>query len=690
MKLSRLLNVSKTEKRAIYASMAQGLVPSSVSPAPGLSNGVSNWYSSLPTSSTKPPAPTPPSRNYDIFIDKPLGRVLIDDQLSADSIVANIMFRAQEVLNERDSNSREAMLKRYQSEIFTALNTLIGDGVSGVESSQYLAFDQHDLQPTLNYPASSKNYRMFSIFSTTVIKRVSPKIRSRQLKFLRHFVFQPVLRFAFSRQRNPLEINELIAAMGGRTFARFRHNLFLDWSIISGPSADRVLMELLEEERLFDAVRFAGEVNFIARQPGKVFGASSTVPALMTPILPDMTVKWFDFLEKIENRKSVEILTLFFAVAPVSVRDAAVQWSIERSKVTGLLKRPWASFRGLGDGRFNLRGSPISKSALSRTQAGDPGLSRWSDHKDTHESAIVLTVPLSSDRIYLVDSAEKLSELFGILQTSSTVGISFQKSLDNDLVDALTLATTNRAYIIDMAVIKTEVFGFLASVLYLVDWLMKSSAVVKLCYSAETLFDQIAALKRYHERKKEAEWWEFDGGGDGDGDGDGDEDHDTKDLPRRSPVQVTRRPQLPPVRAQQRPDSGRFGFANVIDLRGARIRRTLKTRNPIKRAPIDTDERMSSAIDFKDLVSAAQLAGEQSATEFEDVEVFPGFVALPEMTRRFLGFDIDAKLRRSTGWALRPIPKDLVVRAGVEVFALVQLHTELEKRGFKCQEVLGA
>ena len=557
-----------------------------------------------------------PSRHYNIFSDLPLIEVLTREDLSEEEIVANLLFRVSEVFEEADKTLRSYMIKKYQSEIFLALQEGMNSG--------------------------SKNaYKILAIYNRSILLRVSPTIRKTRMCFTFDFVFQPILRYIFARPENRLDPNQLLRVLGTSAFVRLREGLFVDLRKLR--AVDRVLNGLSKGGKVtFEQVRFLCEIHR---------SRNEAIPkSLIEPLVRGSDWTWLKVVEGVEERQSEEILALLFAGVKADLRPKLSEWFLERSNVTGLLRRPWgASFLS----QQSLSMQPADVQLLTTSSASPPTL--LGDMLRVQKTRPSMHRPLSTDYIYLIDSPEKLAIMFRRMDRlfrdgQGLVALSFQRSYDSDIAEVLSFATCEGAFIVDMGVLRArQAWGMASSVIYVLEWLCELKNTYKLVYCAEKWLDEVARFRRWFaNRIQEIDWPSIQG----------------EDL--------------------EKGPSEEFSFSDFVDLRKPRIKRFTLSKLGDTESALRVEERITESMSFNDLREINRLS---ERPVVDDIEIFPGFLALPAMTERFLGFKL-RDVRSSSEWSLRPLPLALVEGAGMEVFSLVQLELSLRQQGYNPQQVL--
>jgi hypothetical protein len=337
-------------------------------------------------------------------------------------LVANLIFRANLVIEETDPQKRSQMKEELQTAIFKGVQECI---------------------------LERKSFMIFSIFNPKLVDSVSPKLRHKDLIF--GLLSQPVLRLIMQNRAICVDPNEVLRFTGIVGFKNISEKFLLDMSRLTPRNIDTY----------FNSFRGIGSVQHDLVRAWFDVWSSGT---LATPIVPGSKWTFRRFAAAVIAKQNEGLLREIFDRVDVGMRVELLALCLARDPVTGIPKFPWAV-----DAIHNWAAEGVG------FIEGGEGVGR---REEVASLILTPTIALTPDRfavpesnIFLIDSDVKLTELKSILLDAPTFAITYP------LPTVISVATHKGSYIIDLESVE-RVF-----VVYLLKQILSSKKVRKIVSS---------------------------------------------------------------------------------------------------------------------------------------------------------------------------------------------------------------
>ena len=413
-----------------------------------------------PILDTESPGQIVREADYALYPFEPLGSLIrqlaLEDR--GTDLIANLVHRAVDVIEQGDSVKRSSKRESLQSAIYSQCFGLFADG----------------------------KYAIFQMYNRQVFSKVAPKVHASKLSDIKRLISQPLLR-AIAFNRNLLvDPNQVMAAAGVDGFRTIMDMYSLDLRSLTGKNLDQLLNAM--RSRRNQAAHFD-----LLRVWLSVWDESL---GMKTPAVRGSKWSMETVLLEVIRKQSKHMLIRLMAEVGGTTRDELARVCRSRHSITGMLKHPWAHDvidEWMIEQRLGLATDATVASPIARIQGNssvqivpekDPGISllgtaslpTGSRKRPVHVSEAFL-ISKDSDLTLVKDA------IFGLCDDAdSYVGLSFVTS------SVLSISTPTASYVVDMTAVNSMFVSFL------VRKILNAKNLIKIVYSLESFLTQVQTV----------------------------------------------------------------------------------------------------------------------------------------------------------------------------------------------------
>jgi len=362
-------------------------------------------------------------------------------------IVANLVHRAVDVMEEQDSELREGKRKEFQTAIFTYF----------VKSMQ----------------SGDPDYRIFAIYNRVTFEQVAPKLHADKHNLIERLIAQSILRAILLNRAIVLDPNRVLERTGVDGFRRVKDMYRLDLSFLQGKSLDRILESMRNKAK--HVIHFE-----LLDVWASVWVEGTSIDA---PLARGSKWSLNRILKEIIRKRSKDMLLKLLCTVDENTRNDLIEVCVSKHGFTGMLRYPWAhdiidEWRvetALGDDSFNVSSMLVPE----RVQVISAKTQDAATNPDEGSGRQIC----SAENSFLVDSDRKLTECKRrILGNGNHIGISFVSE------SVISISTENESFILDLLSVNS-VF-----VIYLLKCILNDKSSTKLVYSLESFLNNLQNL----------------------------------------------------------------------------------------------------------------------------------------------------------------------------------------------------
>jgi hypothetical protein len=390
---------------------------------------------------------------FTLFPATPLGVVLDDLVKHKDGVnlLANLLQRSVDVIEESDENIRHLKRKEIQSVIFS-------------KWAKYFLTGSND------------GYIIFSLFNRAELEKVAPKIHPDKRELLVKMITQPLLRIINLKRDIVLNPNEVMRYSGVDGFRSIMDLFHLNLRLLSGLNLDK-LFDKMKSRKIGSPVHFE-----ILRVWFMVWDREH---GMDKPVARGSKWSLKKLVTEIDRKQSKAMLIEL--LAKCEIRNEIVAYLRQRHQFTGLARFPWSfsivdewmvERNIIGDSETGQPDYIESFTSLNR-----PAITRAPSVNTSQEIEVQSRVGIT-----MVDKDKELSKIKKEIVDGSHefIGISFVT--DN----VLSISTENRAYVIDLEFVQSSF------VKYLVKRILNDPGI-KIVYSLEAFLNRLQNVWRWED-----------------------------------------------------------------------------------------------------------------------------------------------------------------------------------------------
>jgi len=332
-------------------------------------------------------------------------------------LVANLIHRAMEVIEEIDTEQRSVRRNKFQSQLFSV--------------AQKLFLEQ--------------NFNLFAFYDKRILGEISAKIQPKKLELISSLITQPLLRLAVLNRAIYIDPNKVFHVTGVDGFKKISDLFLIQFWHLKPELLDKYLNSFVTRKGpQFDIVRV-----------WMMIASSSDSVTLTTPIVPGSKWNLKKLLQLIICKKSEpilrEIFRSFLQTGKFELVSEMVYMCRSSHTITGTLRYPWA-VETLE--KWFSNSSDLSKSFIEQISE----VLQVSDRPDLEpiEPQTIQNSPWDAST-FLIDSHSALMEFkLKLFSSKEIVGISFPHE------SIVSVTTDDCTYVIDLLAVEQR---FVSSIL---------------------------------------------------------------------------------------------------------------------------------------------------------------------------------------------------------------------------------
>lgn len=383
--------------------------------------------------------------NFSLYPGTPLNRVL--DTLVSEGreidLIANLMNRAVDVIEESDEEMRNSKKSEFQSKIFSRF---------------------------VKYFASNSGYEIFTIFNRNSFAVISSTIHPDKRELLVKLITQPVLRIIALRPEIALDPNKVMAHSGVDGFRSIMDWFHLDLRTLTGENLDKLLSAMRNSKHVHFEIL---DVWFRVWRPELGLKKNST---------PGSSWTLEKLLKEIEKKQS-KCMLIELLVRIEEGRDEVVKFMRQRHGFTGIPRFPW-SYNVIDESMLQLRiGEPLDPRLLNST-------SQSSEKRLIADNIVVDDKDVSTRPrfpVEIIDSDKALTRVKSEL-TGDVIGVSFLNP------QIISISTSRKSFVIDLEACN-HIFA-----IFLLKKLLNDSGKRKIVFSLEAFLTKLQVVLGIDER----------------------------------------------------------------------------------------------------------------------------------------------------------------------------------------------
>jgi hypothetical protein len=381
--------------------------------------------------------------SFSIYPKESLERLII--QLNVEDrgsdLVANLVHRAMEILEESDSQQREESRRKFQSEIYAV-------HVKMFREMQCCGFG------------------IFEFYNRQRFAEIAPKLKGAKLEIVRKLITQPVLRIVSLNRDVTLDPNEVMDKSGVDGFRAIMDLFNFDLRLLNAENLNR-LLSALRSDQLLEVWFQVWDESIGVKNPVKN-GCKWTMEKVLMEIIRKQSRDVF--IKLLHRVGETESLSELLAICR------------KRHSVTGIPKHPWA---------YDLIDSLILTQEMDSSVFHLPAISGGHNQSlvsigREEEVRIELQSEkktlLNQEHIFLINSDAQLTRVKECVKTENIVSLSFPSN------NVLSIAANDNAFVIDLTAVN------ITFAKYLVTNLLNDSLRRKVVYSLEAFLDRMQSV----------------------------------------------------------------------------------------------------------------------------------------------------------------------------------------------------
>ena len=386
--------------------------------------------------------------SFSLYPKESLERLIVqfNEENRGPDLVANLVHRAMEILEESDSQQREESRRKFQSEIY-AVHAKMFREMQGC------------------------GFGIFEMYNRQRFAEIAPKLKGAKLELVRKLITQPLLRIVSLNRDITLDPNQVMKKSGVDGFRAIMDLFNIDLRLLNAHNLNR-LLSALPPDQLVEVWFQVWDESIGVGKPVKK-GSQWTMEKVL--------------LEIIRKQSRDVFFKLFLQVGGTNSVKELIAVCRKRHTVTGTPKHPWAN---------DLIDSLILQREIDSSVFLEPSFSGGHDQSLVSlargDEPIIETPSdkqtlISQEHIFLINSDAQLTRVKECLKDRHMVSLSFPAN------NVLAIAANENAFVIDLTAVK------IAFVKYLVTSLLNDTSRRKVVYSLESFLDRMQSDLKFSE-----------------------------------------------------------------------------------------------------------------------------------------------------------------------------------------------